>query len=148
MSARHASSSLQKLQTSGLPALQPGLASTKPKDQSNFFALFAAELPEASACWVAHILPVPGDKCYDDLRAALLDAHQLTAKLKALNFQRTIPYNIKVSYVSFLTPHIPFFMPPVPFLKPSVPPFFFSAGMDVLIVLIHFPFSSVHLFVM
>ena len=47
------------------------------------FALVAAVLPEASARRVAHILAAPGDNCYDDLRAALLVAHQLTAFQKA-----------------------------------------------------------------
>ena len=47
------------------------------------FALVTAVLPEASACRVAHILVAPGNKCYDDLRDALLVAHQLTAFQKA-----------------------------------------------------------------
>ena len=51
--------------------------------QRDHFALVAAVLPEASARRVAHILAPPGDNCYDDLRAAPLVAHQLTAFQKA-----------------------------------------------------------------
>ena len=51
--------------------------------QRERFALLAAVLPESSASRVAHILTAPGDNCYDDLRAALLVAHQLTAFQKA-----------------------------------------------------------------
>ena len=51
--------------------------------QRDRFALVVTVLPEASACRVAHILAAPGNNCYDDLRATLLVAHQLTA------FQKT-----------------------------------------------------------
>ena len=49
--------------------------------QRDRFALVAAILPEASARRVAHILATPGDNCYNDLRATLLVAHQLTENL-------------------------------------------------------------------
>ncbi len=51
--------------------------------QRDRFALVAAVLPEASARRVAHILAAPGDNSYDDLKAALLVAHQLTSYQKA-----------------------------------------------------------------
>ena len=51
--------------------------------QQDRFALVTAVLPEASACRVAHILAAPGDYSYDDLKVALLVAHQLTSYQKA-----------------------------------------------------------------
>lgn len=51
--------------------------------QRDKFALVSAVLPEASGRRVTHLLAAPGDNCYDDLRAALLAAHQLTAYQKA-----------------------------------------------------------------
>lgn len=51
--------------------------------QRDRFALVAAVLPEASARRVNHILAAPGDNSYDDLKAALLVAHQLTSYQKA-----------------------------------------------------------------
>ena len=51
--------------------------------QRERLALVAAVLLEASARRVAHILAAPGNNCYNDLRAALLVAHQLTAFQKA-----------------------------------------------------------------
>ena len=53
------------------------------RGQRDRFALVTAVLPESSARRVAHILAAPGDACYDDLKAALLSAHQLTAFQKA-----------------------------------------------------------------
>ena len=51
--------------------------------QRDKFALVTAVLPEASARRVAHILAAPGDTCYDELKTALLAAHQLTSFQKA-----------------------------------------------------------------
>ena len=51
--------------------------------QRDRFPLVAAVLPEASARRVAHILAAPCDNSYDDLKAALLVAHQLTSYQKA-----------------------------------------------------------------
>jgi len=53
------------------------------RSQRDRFALVTAVLPESSARRVAHILAAPGVTCYDDLKAALLSAHQLTAFQKA-----------------------------------------------------------------
>ena len=47
--------------------------------QRDKFALVTAVLPEASARRVAHILTAPTDTCYDELKTALLAAHQLTS---------------------------------------------------------------------
>ena len=51
--------------------------------QIDRFSLVLAVLPEASARRIQHLLAVPGDNCYDDLRAALIAAHQLTSYQKA-----------------------------------------------------------------
>ena len=51
--------------------------------QRDKFALVTAVLPETSARRVAHILAAPGEECYDDLKTALLAAHQLTSYQKA-----------------------------------------------------------------
>ena len=51
--------------------------------QRDKFALVTAVLPEASARHVAHILAAPTDTCYDELKTALLAAHQLTSFQKA-----------------------------------------------------------------
>ena len=51
--------------------------------QQDRFALVVTILPEASARRVAHILAAPGDNSYNDLKAALLVAHQLTSYQKA-----------------------------------------------------------------
>ena len=51
--------------------------------QRDKFALVTAVLPEASARRVAHILAAPTDTCYDELKTALLAAHQLTSFQKA-----------------------------------------------------------------
>ena len=47
------------------------------------FSLLAAILPESAARVVAHLLVDPSETCYDDLKAALLVAHQLTSYQKA-----------------------------------------------------------------
>ena len=52
------------------------------KAQHDKFALITTVLPEASATWVAHILAAPGEMCYNDLKTALLAAHQLTSYQK------------------------------------------------------------------
>ena len=59
--------------------------------QRDCITLVAAVLPEVSACRVAHILAPPGDNCYDNLREALLMAHQLTVFQKAENFFSSEP---------------------------------------------------------
>ena len=51
--------------------------------QRDKFALVTAVLPETSARRVAHILAAPGEECYNDLKTALLAAHQLTSYQKA-----------------------------------------------------------------
>ena len=51
--------------------------------QRDRFSLVVAVLPESSARRVAHLLANPGDNCYDELRAALVTAHQLTSYQKA-----------------------------------------------------------------
>lgn len=51
--------------------------------QRDKFSLVVAVLPEASARRVAHLLAAPGDDCFNDLRTALLAAHQLTSFQKA-----------------------------------------------------------------
>ena len=45
--------------------------------QRDKFALVTTVLPKASARRVAHILAAPGETCYDELKTALLAAHQL-----------------------------------------------------------------------
>ena len=51
--------------------------------QRDRFALVVAVLPESSARRVAHLLAAPGDNSYDELKTALLAAHQMTAFQKA-----------------------------------------------------------------
>ena len=51
--------------------------------QHEKFALVRAVLPEASTRRVTHILAAPGDTGYDELKTALLAAHQLTSFQKA-----------------------------------------------------------------
>ena len=48
-------------------------------NQPERLTLVTAVLPEASARCVAHLLANPGDNCYNDLKAALLAAYQLTS---------------------------------------------------------------------
>ena len=66
----------------GAPARRPGSALWR-RSSSSVFALVTTVLPETSARLVAHILAAPGEECYDDLKTALLAAHQLTSYQKA-----------------------------------------------------------------
>ena len=51
--------------------------------QADRFGLVTAVLPEPTARRIAHLLAAPSATCYDDIRAALMVAHQLTAFQKA-----------------------------------------------------------------